>query len=93
VVMITSAGCNALDYVLDLPAEIHAVDVNSRQNALLQLKLSSSSRAALPICLLCSALAFIETLKCYTILCSKCICPVTPRSFGRLTHTTLASQV
>ncbi len=40
VVMITSAGCNALDYLLDNPAEIHAVDVNPRQNALLQLKLA-----------------------------------------------------
>ena len=38
VVMITSAGCNALDYLLDGPAEIHAVDVNYRQNALLELK-------------------------------------------------------
>jgi S-adenosylmethionine-diacylglycerol 3-amino-3-carboxypropyl transferase len=38
VVMITSAGCNALDYLLDNPAEIHAVDMNHRQNALLQLK-------------------------------------------------------
>jgi len=40
VVVITSAGCNALDYLLDNPAEIHAVDVNPRQNALLQLKLA-----------------------------------------------------
>lgn len=39
VVMITSAGCNALDYLLDDPAEIHAVDVNPRQNALIELKL------------------------------------------------------
>lgn len=38
VVMITSAGCNALDYLLDDPAEIHAVDMNHRQNALLELK-------------------------------------------------------
>lgn len=38
VVMITSAGDNALDYLLDLPKEIHAVDVNPRQNALLELK-------------------------------------------------------
>jgi S-adenosylmethionine-diacylglycerol 3-amino-3-carboxypropyl transferase len=37
-VMITSAGCNALDYLLDNPAHIHAVDMNPRQNALLQLK-------------------------------------------------------
>jgi len=40
VVMLTSAGCNALDYLLDGPAAIHTVDVNSRQNALLQLKLA-----------------------------------------------------
>lgn len=40
VVMLTSAGCNALDYLLDSPAEIHAVDVNPRQNALLHLKLA-----------------------------------------------------
>lgn len=38
VVMITSAGCNALDYVLDHPAAIHCIDMNPRQNALLQLK-------------------------------------------------------
>lgn len=40
VVMITSAGCNVLDYLLDGPAEIHAVDMNYRQNALLELKLA-----------------------------------------------------
>jgi len=39
-VMITSAGCNALDYLLDGPAEIHAVDMNPRQNALLELKVA-----------------------------------------------------
>jgi S-adenosylmethionine-diacylglycerol 3-amino-3-carboxypropyl transferase len=38
IVMITSAGCNALDYLLDDPAEVHAIDVNHRQNALLELK-------------------------------------------------------
>ncbi|MEM8906559.1 MAG: BtaA family protein [Bacteroidota bacterium] len=40
VVMITSAGDNALDYLLDDPAEIHSVDMNYRQNALLELKRS-----------------------------------------------------
>jgi S-adenosylmethionine-diacylglycerol 3-amino-3-carboxypropyl transferase len=40
VVVLTSAGCNTLDYLLDGPAEIHAVDVNPRQNALLHLKLA-----------------------------------------------------
>ncbi|MEM7126752.1 MAG: BtaA family protein [Chloroflexota bacterium] len=39
VVVLTSAGCNTLDYLLDSPAEIHAVDVNPHQNALLELKL------------------------------------------------------
>ncbi len=38
VVVITSAGCNALDYALDAPRHIHAVDMNPRQNALLELK-------------------------------------------------------
>jgi len=38
IVMITSAGCNALDYLLDNPAQIHCIDLNSRQNALLELK-------------------------------------------------------
>jgi S-adenosylmethionine-diacylglycerol 3-amino-3-carboxypropyl transferase len=40
VVMLTSAGCNALDYALDHPAAIHAIDMNPRQNALLELKLA-----------------------------------------------------
>jgi len=44
VVVITSAGCNALDYLLDGPAEIHAVDMNFRQNALLELKLAMIRR-------------------------------------------------
>ena len=38
IVMITSAGCNALDYLLDDPRIIHCVDINPRQNALLHLK-------------------------------------------------------
>lgn len=40
VLMITSAGCNVLAYLLDNPRKIHSVDVNPRQNALLQLKLA-----------------------------------------------------
>ncbi|MFN0216844.1 MAG: DUF3419 family protein [Saprospiraceae bacterium] len=38
VVMLTSAGCNALDYLLDNPGSIDCVDMNPRQNALLELK-------------------------------------------------------
>lgn len=38
VVVITSAGCNALDYLLDAPARINCIDMNPRQNALLELK-------------------------------------------------------
>lgn len=40
VLVITSAGCNALDYALCGPAGVTAVDVNPRQNALLELKLA-----------------------------------------------------
>jgi len=40
VVMLTSAGCNALDYLLDDPDQIHCVDKNPRQNALLNLKIA-----------------------------------------------------
>lgn len=38
VLVISSAGCNALDYLLDGPASVVAVDANPRQNALLELK-------------------------------------------------------
>lgn len=40
VVAITSAGCNILDMLLDGPRAIHAVDVNPRQNHLLELKMA-----------------------------------------------------
>ncbi|MDG2011969.1 MAG: BtaA family protein [Pirellulaceae bacterium] len=38
VLVITSAGCNALDYTLVGPNHVYAVDMNPRQNALLELK-------------------------------------------------------
>lgn len=38
VVMLSSAGCNALDYLLDEPERIHCIDSNPSQNALLELK-------------------------------------------------------
>jgi S-adenosylmethionine-diacylglycerol 3-amino-3-carboxypropyl transferase len=41
IAMITSAGCNALDYLLRNPAEIHCVDINPYQNALLELKMQA----------------------------------------------------
>ncbi|MEW4527544.1 BtaA family protein [Maioricimonas sp. JC845] len=40
VLVITSAGCNALDYALAGPNRVYAVDMNPRQNALLELKLA-----------------------------------------------------
>src|SRR5258708_426454 len=40
VAVITSARCNALDYALLAPRAIHAVDMNLRQNALLELKIA-----------------------------------------------------
>jgi S-adenosylmethionine-diacylglycerol 3-amino-3-carboxypropyl transferase len=44
VVMLTSAGCNALDYLLDKPQVIHCIDSNPAQNALLELKKSLFQR-------------------------------------------------
>lgn len=44
IAMITSAGCNALDYLLDEPQQIFAVDVNPLQNALLELKIAAIRR-------------------------------------------------
>ena len=41
VLVITSAGCNALDYAITGPSHVHAVDMNPRQNALLDLKKSA----------------------------------------------------
>jgi S-adenosylmethionine-diacylglycerol 3-amino-3-carboxypropyl transferase len=41
VLVITSAGCNALDYALAGPKQVVAVDMNPRQNALLDLKLAA----------------------------------------------------
>src|SRR5215510_12668370 len=42
VVVITSAGCNALDYLLAGAGEVNAVDVNPIQNALLELKVAAA---------------------------------------------------
>ncbi len=42
--VITSAGCNVLDYALTRPHSIHAVDANPRQNALLKLKIAAVRR-------------------------------------------------
>lgn len=39
VVVITSAGCNAIDYALAGAGHVHAVDMNPKQNHLLELKL------------------------------------------------------
>lgn len=38
IIMISSAGCNAFDYLLDNPKQIHAIDINFRQNALVEFK-------------------------------------------------------
>lgn len=40
VLVITSAGCNALDYAIQSPQHVYAVDMNPLQNALLELKLA-----------------------------------------------------
>jgi len=40
ILVITSAGCNTLSYALDAPKQIFAIDMNPRQNALLELKIA-----------------------------------------------------
>jgi len=40
VLVITSAGCNALDYAIAGAGHVYAVDMNPRQNALLELKIA-----------------------------------------------------
>src|SRR5262245_51458575 len=44
VATITSAGCNALEYALAGAQRVDAVDVNYRQNALLELKIAGIRR-------------------------------------------------
>ena len=46
VLVITSAGCNALDYAIAGPRRVHAVDANPRQTALLELKIAGIRRLA-----------------------------------------------
>lgn len=48
VLVITSAGCNALDYLLAGPRRVDAVDLNPRQNALLELKIAGIRRLNFP---------------------------------------------
>lgn len=46
VITITSAGCNAFDYILDSPQAIYCLDTNPRQNALMELKMAVFSEAS-----------------------------------------------
>ena len=48
VAMITSAGCNALDYLLAGAGEVNAVDMNPTQNALLELKVAAIRSLSFP---------------------------------------------
>ncbi len=48
VLVITSAGCNALDYALTGPRHVYAVDMNPRQNALLDLKMAAIRKLDFP---------------------------------------------
>ena len=48
VLVITSAGCNALDYALAGAGQVFAVDMNPRQNALLELKLAAIRKLDYP---------------------------------------------
>src|SRR5262245_48169223 len=48
IVTITSAGCNALDYLLRRPRSVDCVDMNPNQTALLELKLVALRRLEYP---------------------------------------------
>ncbi|HXY34275.1 MAG TPA: BtaA family protein [Planctomycetaceae bacterium] len=48
VLVITSAGCNALDYVLAGARRVFAVDINAPQNSLLELKLAGIRQLEFP---------------------------------------------
>jgi S-adenosylmethionine-diacylglycerol 3-amino-3-carboxypropyl transferase len=48
VLAITSGGCNTLHYLLQEPRQVLAVDLNFRQNALLELKLAGIRNLAWP---------------------------------------------
>ncbi len=48
IAMITSAGCNALDFALAGPRRVYCIDVNPRQNALLELKIAGIRRLDYP---------------------------------------------
>jgi len=41
IVTITSAGCNTLNYLVDCPKRIYSLDINPKQNFLLELKVSA----------------------------------------------------
>ena len=93
IVMITSAGCNALDYLLDSPAEIHAVDVNPRQNALLQLKLKLIEQVGFADLFAVFGTGSHQEFKgLYLALLRKHL-PDYAKSFGTLTPTILVSPV
>lgn len=62
VLVITSAGCNALDYALAGAGRVHAVDANPRQTALLQLKLAAVAALNHEDFSRSSATAFIRVL-------------------------------
>ncbi len=47
--MISSAGCNALTYLLDAPNSIETVDINPHQTALLELKIAVIKHGHYPL--------------------------------------------
>ena len=61
--VITSAGCNTLDYLLDQPERVFAIDMNPRQNALLQLKMAAIRNLDYNTFSGCSEKVVLRTLK------------------------------
>jgi S-adenosylmethionine-diacylglycerol 3-amino-3-carboxypropyl transferase len=80
--VITSAGCNVLDYALAGPAAIHAVDANPRQNALLELKLAGIRRLAFDDFFLLFGAGAIQGSTSSTASCSATSCRRSPAPSG-----------
>ena len=72
ILTITSAGDNILDYLLEGPRRVHAVDLNPNQNHLLELKVAAFSALSL--------YRYLETLSAKAAMKTSAVCSSTKLS-------------
>ncbi len=82
VLVITSAGCNALDYLLAGAGSVHAVDMNPRQNALLELKASAIKNLDYPRFFQMFGMAICRTSRPFTPIILENLYRIVRRSTG-----------